>query len=83
MEIMSNRAAQAEIVDMLEPNPKLDGPASAIASATQDAYYEIRRILEDEAEAAVTESGQFTLGLQKLLEAKDCFVRVAVLASDD
>lgn len=68
----SNRHPSTQhMMQMLEPNPNLKGQASVIAGD-----------LFNYADNMVTElqdTPELTAGLRHLLEAKDCFIRSAVL----
>jgi hypothetical protein len=54
----------------LDPHPNLSGVARAVAYLLQETRNELLDALED--------GPQLTLGLQHLVDAKDCLVRQAV-----
>lgn len=61
---------------VLKPNPNLKaGLPTEIAERIYD--------LADDLTLDLLDSPELTAGLRKLLEAKDCFVRCAVLFNDD
>jgi hypothetical protein len=59
------------LIDLLEVNPNLPVPMAAIAQRCEDLAIELLYMLQD--------GPELTTGLRKLLEAKDCFVRQAVV----
>ena len=59
------------LVDLLEPNPNLPDPLHAVADVVACHRDKMLELLQDGPELAA--------GLRKLLEAKDCFVRQALL----
>lgn len=62
------------MLEMLKPNPNLpEGAPSRIAFWAHESG---KMIVDD-----LPDSPELTAGLRKLLEAKDCFVRAAVLTT--
>lgn len=60
------------LVDLLEPNPNLPpGPMARVSMLAAD--------LRDSVLAEVADGPELSAGLRKLLEAKDCFVRQALI----
>lgn len=59
------------LVDLLEPNPNLPNPLFRVADVAACMRDRMLDMLEDGPELAA--------GLRKLMEAKDCFVRQALL----
>ncbi|AOT27284.1 hypothetical protein KNT58_gp70 [Mycobacterium phage Fortunato] len=59
------------LVDLLEPNPNLPDPLFRVADVAACHRDKMLELLQDGPELAA--------GLRKLLEAKDCFVRQALL----
>ncbi|MCA2275475.1 hypothetical protein JF780_05650 [Mycobacterium intracellulare] len=69
----SRHPAIQHLVDLLTPNPNLP-----------DKLYDVSRCaayLRDQMIDRLQEGPELTAGLRKLLEAKDCFVRQAVIDS--
>lgn len=56
---------------MLTPNTRLDGIALDISVRIYDTVWDLVRTLED--------GPELTAGLRKILEAKDCLVRQAII----
>jgi hypothetical protein len=59
------------LVDLLDPNPNLPAPLKHIA--------ELCANLRDHVLADLDDGIELSAGLRKLLEAKDCFVRQALI----
>lgn len=59
------------VVDLLDPNPNLPAPLRNVA--------EEAAVFRDNMLAVCQDGPELTVGLRKLLEAKDCFVRQALL----
>lgn len=67
----SRHPATQHLVDLLDPNPMLPPSLRLIAELAADLRDKMLRCLDD--------GPELTTGLRKLLEAKDCFVRQAVI----
>jgi hypothetical protein len=65
--------ATQHLLDILRPNPRLDGIAADVAQLFWEAAQDSAELLRD--------GPELTAGLRKLREAKDCFVMQAVLDS--
>lgn len=61
----------AQLIRLLKPNPNLAEPMHGIAVHCS--------WLMDEMLSRLGDGPEFTAGLRKLLEAKDCFVRQALI----
>lgn len=60
------------VADLLTPNPNLPVPLGAVAQRVADLRDELLIMLPND-------GPELTAGLRKLLEAKDCFVRQALI----
>lgn len=68
----NNRHASVQhLVDLLEPNPNLPAPLLEISTLCTNLCDRMLDELDD--------GPELSAGLRKLLEAKDCFVRQAVI----
>lgn len=63
-------AATLHVLHLLEPNPSLSAEPAAIARLCE--------ALADEVVSLCPDGPELPVGLRKLLEAKDCFVRAAL-----
>jgi hypothetical protein len=68
---MPRLASVQHLVDLLDPNPNLPMPLLRIAH--------IAAACRDELLAHLGDGPELSAGLRKLLEAKDCFVRQALV----
>lgn len=72
MDTPSRHPGVQHVVDLLDPNPNLPaGPMADLAAETA--------VFRDIVLATVQDGPELTAGLRKLLEAKDCFVRQALI----
>lgn len=71
---MSRHQSVQHLVDLLEPNPKLPGLLLDVAERIAEVRDDLLAVLPND-------GPELTAGLRKLLEAKDCFVRQALLDS--
>lgn len=72
-DIATNRHQSVQdVVRFLEPNPNLRAPQFDIADSVETLAVEILRTIRKD-------SPELTVGLRKLLEAKDCFVRASLI----
>lgn len=69
--ISQRHSSTQHLVDLLTPNPNLPDDLFAVSSFAQDYCNEMLGRLGD--------GPEMSTGLRKLLEAKDCFVRQALL----
>ena len=69
---MPRHASVQQLADLLEPNPNLpDGPMAVVSGIIRDT--------RDRVLSQVGDGAELSAGLRKLLEAKDCFVRQALI----
>lgn len=69
---MSRHNSVQHLVDLLDPNPNLPaGPMSRMALLAANMRDDVLLDLED--------GPELSAGLRKLMEAKDCFVRQALI----
>lgn len=73
---MARHPGVTGLLRWLEPNPKLPEDLRAISAITASTASVI-------VNAIPVDSPELTEGLRKLLEAKDCFVRAAIVAKDE
>jgi hypothetical protein len=69
----SRNPSVEHVARLLDPNPNLPVPLGAVAVRVADMRDELLTMLGD--------GPELTAGLRKLLEAKDCFVRQALIDS--
>jgi hypothetical protein len=74
---MDRHPGTQHVARLLDPNPNL--PAGAMADLAELAA----RFRDDVLDALPDDGPELTTGLRKLLEAKDCFVRHALVSGDD
>ena len=73
---MTQRHASVQhVADLLEPNPNLPAHLRRISFMCASLRNELLDALQD--------GPELTAGLRKLLEAKDCFVRQALIDGQD
>ncbi|URC18182.1 hypothetical protein SEA_ZENTENO07_81 [Mycobacterium phage Zenteno07] len=65
-------ASVEHVARLLDPNPNLTGTLAVVAGLTADFRDELLALLPND-------GPELTAGLRKLLEAKDCLVRQALL----
>lgn len=70
---MTRNPATEHLLNTLKANPRLDGIALDIAMAAEDFAAHMAQLLGD--------GPEFSSGLRKLREAKDCFVIQALVDS--
>lgn len=68
---MSRHPGTEHLFRLLDPNPNLPEPLLSVAKRVAE--------LRDELVPELGDGPELTAGLRKLLEAKDCFVRQALL----
>lgn len=71
MTTQPRNAPVEHVVRLLDPNPNLGGTLGVAAGLTAD--------FRDQLLALLGDGPELTAGLRKLLEAKDCFVRQALI----
>lgn len=69
--MMPRHPATVHLMHLLEPNPNLPPRLRAVS----DRCYSLSKVMHD----TLADGPEMTAGLRKLLEAKDCFVRQALL----
>jgi hypothetical protein len=79
---MARHESIEHLVRLLDPNPNLPGPLYNISAHIADLRDVLLGLGVSAAPALLPKDGpELTTGLRKLLEAKDCFVRQALIDS--
>ena len=73
IDIETRHVGTQHLIEMLKPNPNLPMGLRVIAENCKE--------LADEVLSVCSDGPELTAGLRKLLEAKDCFVRQALVDS--
>lgn len=71
MDFSKRHPATQHLLQLLEPNPRLDGIAVDVSAEMQATAHSITSLLQD--------GPELTIALRHILDAKDCAVRQALL----
>lgn len=69
--MLTRHVSVTSVTKYLEPNPRLEGTQREIADVIHETANDMLALIPDD-------SPELTVGLRKLLEAKDCFVRASL-----
>ncbi len=69
--MLNRHVSVTSVTKYLEPNPRLEGTQREIADVMHETANDMLALIPDD-------SPELTVGLRKLLEAKDCFVRASL-----
>ena len=69
--MLERHSSVTAVTKYLEPNPRLEGTQKEIAEVIHEAATDMLALIVDD-------TPELTVGMRKLLEAKDCFVRASL-----